>query len=144
MNTEITREEAAAALAKTDLLAANMRRDLTAMRVAMAAFGIGSAGAMLIMGLVGMGGQPGALVAGVVLLIAAMIPVQIVGVRAKARVSKFARRYLIAILVWGVVYAAGMIVGGFVFPLVPAFWIPAAVVSALPGLWFAATARDAR
>lgn len=144
MDAEITREDAIAALAKSDALAANMHKDLSAMRIAMAAFGIGSAAAMLLIGLVGMAGQPGALVAGIVLLIAAMIPLQIVGVRAKARVSKFTRRYLVAILVWGAVYSAGMIIGGFAFPLIPAFWIPAALLSAVPGLWFAATARETR
>lgn len=51
-----------------------------------------------------------------------------------ATVSKsgMGRRWLRALLWWGVVYAVCMVVGLSLFPAEPAFWLPAAVVTALP------------
>lgn len=51
-----------------------------------------------------------------------------------ARVSSagFARRWAQAVLGWGVLYAAGMLLGLMVFRGELAFWLPAAVLAALP------------
>jgi len=51
-----------------------------------------------------------------------------------ATVSKsgMGRRWLRALLWWGAVYAACMVVGLYLFRAEPAFWLPAAVVTALP------------
>lgn len=51
-----------------------------------------------------------------------------------ATVSKsgMGRRWLAALLWWGGIYAACLVVGLYLFPAVPAFWLPAAVVTALP------------
>ncbi len=137
MTDHIDATAAAASLAEADRVAGRMRKDVVAMSVAVGAFGIGSAAAMILIGLVGMTGSVGAIVAGTILLIASMIPLQVVAATARSRTAGFSRHYLTAIAAWGVVYMAGMIVGGFVFPGVAAFWIPAALLSAVPGVWFA-------
>ncbi len=143
MNT-ISPQSAAASLAAADEVAARMRKDVIAMTVAVTAFGIGSAAAMLIIGIEGMRGSVGAIIAGTVLLIGAMIPMQVAGVKARARTTHFTRRYLATILIWGAIYVTGMIVGGFLFPGVATFWIPMALLSAVPCIWFAITSRTSR
>lgn len=144
MSDTVDRQAAAASLAAADELAAGMRKDVSAMAVAVAGSGIGSATAMLIIGLVGMNGSVGAIVAGTIFLIGSMIPLLVVGVTAKAKAAAFTRRYLFTIGAWGVIYAVGMIIGGFLLPGVAAFWIPVAILSAVPGLWFAFRSRSVR
>lgn len=56
------------------------------------------------------------------------------------RMSKagMGRRWAWALATWGVLYMAGMLIGGSMFPADPWFWLPAGVVVALPlalGAW---------
>jgi hypothetical protein len=144
MTNDIDAQAAAASLAAVDELADRMRKDVIAMGVAVGAFGLGSAAAMLLIGLVGMNGSVAAIIAGTILLVASMLPLQVVAARAKSRAPGFNRRYLGAIAAWGIIYVTGLAVGGFVFPGVLAFWIPVAVLSAVPGIWFAVTTGTRR
>ncbi len=51
-----------------------------------------------------------------------------------SRVSStgFARRWITALVSWGVLYAASLVIGLSFFRGVVAFWLPAAIVTALP------------
>lgn len=69
-----------------------------------------------------------------------VLAVMFVALLRGARVAKagFGRRWVTAMVTWGVLYSAGMVVGGFVYPGEPRFWLPAGVVAALPlviGAW---------
>jgi hypothetical protein len=57
-----------------------------------------------------------------------------IGLLPRARVSRagFSRRWALAVVGWGVVYAAAMFIGLFFFRGELAFWLPAAVAAALP------------
>ena len=63
-----------------------------------------------------------------------------VGVLAGVGVSKagMARRWIAALVSWGVLHGAAMIIGAIAFKFKPWFWLPAGVLAALPlviGAW---------
>jgi len=125
--------EARDALAAADRSAESMHRQTIAIRVAMGGFALASLAGVLILGLVPM---PGSMIGGLTFILGAAIALAVVGGTAKARPAGFLHRYLIAIGVWAAIYVAALVIGMSVFPAEPAFWIPAAIASALPGLWF--------
>jgi hypothetical protein len=56
------------------------------------------------------------------------------GLLPRARASRvgFPRRWVASVVGWGVLYAASMLLGLLFFRAEPAFWLPAAALSALP------------
>jgi hypothetical protein len=56
------------------------------------------------------------------------------GLLPRARVNRagFSRRFALAVVGWGALFAAAVVVGLYAFRGEPAFWLPAAVVVALP------------
>ena len=135
-STPISQAEAREALAAVDRSAETMRRQTIAIRVAMAAFAIASLAGVLILGLVPM---PGSMIGGLTFILGAAIALAVVGATAKARPAAFTRRYVLTIGIWAVLYVAALMVGYTLLPGVAAFWVPAAIATALPGLWFVAT-----
>ena len=51
---------------------------------------------------------------------------------ARASSAGFSRRWVTAVAAWGALYAVALVVGLLAFRAEPAFWLPAAVVTALP------------
>lgn len=130
---EANAQNAAATLAEADRLAAKMRKDVYAMRVAMTSLAAATAFGLLVIGLVP---SISAIIAGTVAIIAASVPVSLVGATARARDRAFPRRYLFTIGCWGLLFAAAIFIGMFHFPQMPGFWIPAAILCAIPPLSF--------
>ena len=130
---EVNPQDAAAALAKTDRLAATMSKDVHAMRVAMVGLAVATVFGLLLIGLVS---SIGAIIAGTVAIIAASLSVSLVGVTARARDRAFARRYLLTIGCWALLFAMTVVVGMFLFLQEWGFWIPAAIVCAIPPVAF--------
>lgn len=141
MSDAISPAEARAALAAADRSAERMRTQTIAVRVAMAGFAAASLIGLLILGLVP---APGGVIGGTVFIVGASIALAVVGASAKARTAGFTRRYLLTIGIWAVFYVAAVVIGATLLPGVASFWIPAAVLSALPGAWFAMVGAAAR
>lgn len=137
-----TPEQAAAALALAQQHRSSVAKPVIAVRVAMAGFAMASAAALLIMGLVdGIGsviGSTAMLFGAIIALLTVAAPAQ-----KKVREKNFTRRYLVAILSWGVIYAATVWAGISFFPGAPLFWIAGAVLSAVPAAWFALSQASA-
>lgn len=133
MADSISPTDAREALAAADRSAEALRKRTVSIQVAMTGFALASLAGVLILGLAPM---PGNMIGGLTFILAAAIALAVVGATAKARPVAFMRRYLVAIGVWAVIYVVALMLGMNVFPGDAAFWIPAAVVSALPGLWF--------
>lgn len=130
----ISNADAREALAAADRSAEALRKQTIAVRVAMAGFAIASLAGVIILGLVPM---PGGMIGGLTFILGSAVALAVVGATAKARPKAFTRRYLLTIGIWAAIYVATMLIGMNLLPGVAAFWIPAAIVSALPGLWFA-------
>lgn len=130
---EANAQNAAATLAEADRLAAKMSKDVYAMRVAMTSLAAATAFGLLVIGLVP---SISAIIAGTVAIIAASVPVSLVGATAQARDRAFPRRYLFTIGCWALLFAAAIFIGMFHFPQMPSFWIPAAILCAIPPLSF--------
>lgn len=130
---EVSPQDAAITIVETDRLAAKMHKDVYAMRVAMVSLAAATAFGLLIIGLVP---SIGAVVAGTTAVVAATIPVSLVGATARARDRAFSRRYLFTIGFWGLFFAGTIITGMYLYPQAPGFWIPAAILCATPPVAF--------
>lgn len=134
MNDAMSPTEARAALDAADRSAERMHRQTIGVRVAMAGFASASLVGLVVLGLVP---APGGVIGGTAFVVGAAIALGVVGATAKARSADFTRRYLVTIAIWAVFYVAAVVIGSTVFPGVAAFWIPVAILSAVPGAWFA-------
>ncbi|MCR2784022.1 MULTISPECIES: hypothetical protein [unclassified Microbacterium] len=137
---EVDPQDAAATLAQTDRLAAKMSKDVYAMRVAMVSLSAATAFGLLIIGLVP---SIGAIIAGTAAIVAATVPVSLVGATARARDRAFSRRYVLTIGCWGLLFAATIVIGMLLFPHVWGFWIPTAILCAIPPVAFVITGSRA-
>ncbi|AWB86092.1 hypothetical protein [Mycetocola zhujimingii] len=137
---EINPQDAAITLAETDRLAAKMSKDVYAMRAAMASLAAATAFGLILIGLVP---SIGAIIAGTAAIVAASIPVSLVGATARARDRAFSRRYLLTIGFWGLLFAGAILIGMYLFQQVPGFWIPAAILCAIPPVAFIITGNRA-
>lgn len=137
---EVHPQDAATILAETDRLAAKMSKDVYAMRVAMVGLAAATVFGLLIIGLVP---SIGAIIAGTVAIVAASIPVSLVGATARARERAFSRRYLVTIGCWALLFAMTIVIGMFLLPQVWGFWIPAAILCAIPPVAFVITGSRA-
>jgi len=123
-----TRTEVEAALAD----ATTARRALAArgnwLRTYLLVFAAGSVAVVL---LIGLGGRRGATIAMMLwlFLVAAM---SWWGVRQQVILRGHKRRSFLAFGGWGVLYGTTLLVGLYLFADQPAFWVPAAVITAAP------------
>ncbi len=137
---EVHPQDAAMTLAETDRLAAKMSKDVYAMRAAMVSLAVATVFGLLVIGLVS---SIGAIIAGTVAIVGATIPVSLVGATARARDRAFPRRYLLTIGCWALLFALTIVVGMFLFLQVWGFWIPAAILCAVPPVAFVITGSRA-
>ena len=127
-----TPHEAAGLVATADRLQATVRGAagwryvawLTGMAVATVQYGTA-------LGVVGTDDRSGLVVSGAFLACVALLSVTLLP---GARVNRpgFATRWVRAVVTWGLLFAATMVLGLLVFPGELRFWLPAAVLTALP------------
>jgi len=137
---EVHPQDAATILAETARLAAKMSKDVYAMRVAMVGLAAATVFGLLIIGLVP---SIGAIIASTVAIVAASIPVSLVGATARARDRAFSHRHLLTIGCWALLFAVTIVIGMFLFLQVWGFWIPAAILCAIPPVVFVITGSRA-
>lgn len=128
--------EAETALVEVDRVAALLSKDVHAMRVALLTWAGFNVFGLLLIGLL-----PSLVtgVAGTVAIVGSSVPVMVVGARARARDRDFARRYLITIGIWSVLFAATIQIGMNFLLEVPAFWVPASLLCAVPAITLVVT-----
>jgi hypothetical protein len=81
--------------------------------------------------LIGLGGQRGATI-GTMLWIFLVSVMSWWGARQRVVLRGHKRRSILAFGGWGVLYGATLLLGEYLFPGQPAFWVPAAVITAVP------------
>ena len=133
---EVSPQDAAITLAETDRIAAKMHKDVYAMRVAMVTLAAATIFGLLIIGLIP---SISTVIAGTIVLVAVAILLAYVGAAAGARDRAFRRRYLLTTGCWALLYVAAIWIGTTTFHQVPGFWIPAAILCAIPPVIFVIT-----
>ncbi len=117
-------------------LAAAMARP-NRIRVAAICFSLTSFVGLLVLGLPP---QPDGVVTSSVVLVVGCVPAGFVGGAAAMVWSRgFLRRCVAAIVAWGAIYLAVLLIGLILFPGDVVFWAVGALAFALPGLWIALT-----
>lgn len=112
-----------------------LRKQTIGTTVAMVLFALASSAAVLIFGF---GSGLGRVIGGTAFVVSAAIALVVVATTAKARSRDFTRRYLTTVGLWAVIYTLFVVSGFTIFaPASSWFWVLAAVLVALPGVWFA-------
>lgn len=130
-SSESTAHDAAAALVEVDRVAVLLRKDVHAVRVALLGWAAANVFGLLLIGL-----DPSlvTVLAGTAAILGGTVPLAVVGAGARARDRDFSRRYLITIGTWTVLFSATILIGMNFLQGVPAFWVPASVLCAVPAV----------
>ncbi|MFE7302471.1 hypothetical protein [Streptomyces sp. NPDC057579] len=128
---EFAAGDAAAALAQAEALGSTVRKSTKWYVRYQVLYGCAAGLFVLLIGLVK---APYGPVIGGVLWVAAISGLSVYAARQRVARRGFGVRHGILIGAWGVLYAAVLVPGDIFFRGAPAWWVPGAVVVALPGL----------